>query len=637
MICRHTRSRIYSLSFVVLLAFLLYSSFLTAQNNKIDSLLKVITGLEGQPRNVTADTNLIEAYYSIADEHYMLEDRPAEQGYTKKAIDLATSMLVKPLISAELKRYALETEARGYGNIGSYYEDTGDDTKALEFYFKALRIDEGIDNKAGILRHLGNIAIAFNSIDESEKSIDYMYRALAVAKQMKSIGAEAEATLYSNLGSAYVEMENNDMALQYYTKSMEMFRKLKDTGTIAMILGNIGNVYGNFGDKKLNKGADPRKIPEYDTAVAYYKKSLALYEITGDKRNKAVHLASLGSLYRGMKKYPEAKERLLQSLELSEEINYLDGVMEANENLSRLYSDLGDPKKELGYYRNYILAKDSIFNIDNAKKNVELEMNFEFEKKAALQKNEHEKEVIALEAENQIQRTTRNFIILLAVMVLLLVIGGFAYFNNRKALQLREMYSQQLLISQEKERQRISKELHDSIGQNILFIKNQMLKNNDLRLMPAVDETLEEVRSISKDLYPNQLEKYGLVAAVDALAEKVKESSNVFVSYDLDAVDKELPPDKQINYYRIIQECVTNALKHADATALRISASKANGVLELVVQDNGKGFDKSILSEKAQRSFGLLNLEERVKYLKGKLVLETSPGKGTKYIFSIPS
>jgi signal transduction histidine kinase len=164
-----------------------------------------------------------------------------------------------------------------------------------------------------------------------------------------------------------------------------------------------------------------------------------------------------------------------------------------------------------------------------------------------------------------------------------------------------------------------------------------MIKNNDLRLMSSVDETLEEVRNISKDLYPNQLEKYGLIAAVDALAEKVKESSNVFVSFDLDAIDKNISADKQINFYRIIQECITNALKHAEASALRITASQMNGNLELVIQDNGKGFDKEILSKKAQLSFGLLNLEERVKHLKGKLILETSPGKGTKYIFSIPS
>jgi signal transduction histidine kinase len=620
---------------LVALCCFLFSSSLRAQNKRIDSLLMEIKKLEIQSGNVTADTNLIRAYYAIADEYYFLEDRVKEQNYTKKAVDFGALMLDRNATSTELKKYLLHKKAIGYGNIATYYKDISDYPKALDFYFKAMKIDEGIGNKEGLLRHLGNIAIAFNNLGEYQKAIDYTYRSLAIAKQLNF--TIDEATLYSNLGSGYVALENNVMALQYYNRAMEMFRNLKDTGTIAMILGNIGNVYGNFGDNKLDNGEDPKKISEYDTAVAYYKKSLGLYEITGDKRNKALHLGSLGSLYLSMKKYDDAKIMLFKSLELSEEIDDLDGIMETNKNLSQLYSDKGDSKKAFEYYKNYIIAKDSVFNEENTKKNVTIEMNFEFEKKNAIQMAEHEKEVIALEAENRIQKNTRNFIVLLAIMSLLLVASGFVYFNNRKALQLRELYSHQLLLSQEKERQRISKELHDSIGQNMLFIKNQMIKNNDLRLMSSVDETLEEVRNISKDLYPNQLEKYGLIAAVDALAEKVKESSNVFVSFDLDAIDKNISADKQINFYRIIQECITNALKHADASALRITASQMNGNLELVIQDNGKGFDKEILSKKAQLSFGLLNLEERVKHLKGRLILETSPGKGTKYIFSIPS
>jgi signal transduction histidine kinase len=154
--------------------------------------------------------------------------------------------------------------------------------------------------------------------------------------------------------------------------------------------------------------------------------------------------------------------------------------------------------------------------------------------------------------------------------------------------------------------------------------------------MPSVDETLEEVRNISKNLYPNQLEKYGLVAAVNSLAEKVKESSALFVSHDLDAFNENISSDTQIHIYRIIQECISNTLKHAEATAMRITANTVNGIINLVIQDNGKGIDKSILANKAQRSFGLLNLEERAKLLNGSFELVTAPGKGTKCVFTIP-
>ncbi|MCW3070743.1 MAG: hypothetical protein JWO44_633 [Bacteroidetes bacterium] len=615
--------------------FLLFTNSLPAQNKELDSLLKAMTALENGKRDITADTNLIETYNSISAEYYMLGDRSKEQAYSKKMMDLAILMLRRPDISAGLKTYLLHKEAAGYGDIGTYYSDVGDYPQSLEYYFKALKIDESIGNKVGILRHYGNISNTYSNLGESPKAIDYAFKTLAIAKLLHS--ADDEATVYITLGSTYNAMDNNYLALKYYAMALQIFGELKDTVSVAMTLGNTGDVYRILGDSKLHTAPDVRSIPEYAISAAYYKKALALFEYTSDIRSKSIHLSNLGLLYINMKRFGEAEKLLRQALQLAKDIDYPDGIQETDKNLSILYSASGDTEQAFEYYKNYIAARDSLFNEENTKQNVKAEMNYEFEKKEAAQKAEHEKEVIALEAENRIQKNSRNFIMLLGVMLLLLVASGFVYFNNRKALQLRQMYSQQLLLSQEKERQRVSKELHDSIGQNILFIKNQMIKNNDLRLMPAVDEALEEVRSISKDLYPNQLEKYGLVAAVDALAEKIKESSDIFVSYDLDVVDKELPPDKQINYYRIIQECVTNALKHADASALRISASKSNGMLELVVQDNGKGFDKGILSEKAQRSFGLLNLEERVKYLKGKLVVETSPGKGTKYIFSIPS
>jgi signal transduction histidine kinase len=628
-------SRINFFSLFVVFCCLLLSPVLPAQNKKIDSLKKEMIVLESIKGDITADSNLIEIYYSIADEYYKLENRLKELIYTKKGLDLTAEIIDLPTVSMELKEQLFANQATGYGNVGLYYDDIGDYPKSLTFYFKALKIDERMGNKKGMLFQLVNISTTYGNLGDQTKSIEYNFRALAIAKELNSI--VLENTIHGNIAAEYIAMKNYRMALKYFNIIRGRILDGKDTVEIINLFGNLGMLYKGLGDIKLHKGSNPKNIPDYDTAIVYYKKAFEINKIAGNKSIRATLLASLGSLFVNMKEYTQAKIMLLQSLTLSKELNDLRGVMEVNEHLSSLYSDLGDTKQSFEYYKDHIAARDSLFNIENAKKNVETEMNFEFEKKDAVQKAEHEKTVIALEAENKIQKNTRNFIVLLAVMSLLLVASGFVYFNSRKALQLRELYSQQLLLSQEQERQRISKELHDSIGQNILFIKNQMIKNNDLRLMPSVDATLEEVRSISKDLYPNQLEKYGLIAAVDALAEKVRESSNIFVSYDLDAIDKALSPDKQINYYRIIQECITNALKHADASALRISASQTNGTLELVVQDNGKGFDKEILSKKAQRSFGLLNLEERVKHLKGKLALETSPGNGTKYIFSIPS
>ena len=273
---------------------------------------------------------------------------------------------------------------------------------------------------------------------------------------------------------------------------------------------------------------------------------------------------------------------------------------------------------------------DSIRKVIQTKNGSEEEINLTSKKetfKAGYREKPQTKNTISL----------RNSIIIFAFMLLILATVSILYIQNRKKLYIQQQYSQRLLIAQEEEKDRISRELHNNIGQNILFIRNQMVKGQQTELLPAVDQTIREVRNISRDLYPTQLEKYGLTTAVDALIEGIQEHSEIFISHDLEVLDIDLSNNQKINYYRIIQECISNTLKYAEASALRISTeTKPNGI-ELTIQDNGKGFDKSILTRKSSRSMGMLNIEERVKSLKGKFELETSPGNGTRYTFLIPS
>ncbi len=614
--------------FFFFLALFTFSEKLAAQNKTPDPRLNKIHTLENGPRNVTTDTILIDTYGEMLDDSM-------DPGYIQRIIDLCTSNLQKPIVSNDLKMYFLDRQASGYGDLGYYSHDLGNYSKALVYYFKALKMYERINGKYGMMLMFNNIAVSYGDLNDHQKALQYHYKVLALARS--SHFSDEERVSYGNIGAEYSEMENFEMAIMYFTKCLRACGEVKDTGGTSMALGNIGMIYKDRGDRELKTGIAPALVTDYDTAVVYLKKSLLYNGITGDRTTSAAILSDLGSVYTSTKKYTEAKATLFKSLALAEELKSLSDIMKTNEEISLLYTALGDTKQAFEHYKKYIAAKDSIFNEANTKKSVETEMNYEFDKKEAIQKANHEKVVIGLEAQNRIQKNTRNFIIVLGVMLLLLVAAGFMFYNNRKSLELRKQYSQQLLISQETEKQRISKELHDSIGQNILFIRNQLVKNNDPRLMASVDETLEEVRNLSKDLYPNQLEKYGLIAAVEGLSEKVKASSNIFMSHDLEAFDKNSSPDKLINYYRIIQECVTNVIKHADAKALRISATKTGNAIELIIQDNGKGFDKQIIAKKSQRSFGLLNLEERVNYLKGSFEMETAPGKGTKYIFILPS
>lgn len=538
----------------------------------------------------------------------------SDKGENSKALDLYVQALdiwneLEASAAEENKNRIRIHKAKTLCNMGVVYTDLGDYPHALDYYFESLEIAEAIGYTSGAAMCLTNIGVVYTEQGYNDKSLDYYFQSLRLEQQAGNKSG-IEISL-GNIGSVYHEKGENEKSLEYYRQALAIAEELGDHDGTAIWLGNIGLAYEN--------------LKQTDTAFSYYFRALKFATEDGNSLTIATQLRSIGSLYVAVGQFEKGEKFLLDALALNEESEALDLVMEDEQELSELYAQMGKHELALVHYKAYTAAKDSVFSQVSAAQSVRSEMNYEFGKKQA----QHV-------AEQQLSKTVRNFIIAIALLLILTTVLLLRWRNNRKTILLREQHSHQLLIAQEKEKQRISKELHDSIGQNMLFIKNQLIKQNDTALLQSVSDTLEEVRNISKELYPNQLEKYGLVAAIEALAEKVQESSSMFVSHDLSGLSSNIPQEKQINYYRIVQECVSNAIKHSEATAMRITATSANGTIELIVQDNGKGFDTHELAGKAHTSFGMLNIEERVNYLKGKFELQTSPGNGTKFIFTLP-
>ena len=616
---------------------MLLSVLLSAQQN--DSL-RMVLALPDDTGKVTALNNLAyEIGHANSDSAILV---------SKQALQLAQDLNWD------------EGTGRSWHFLGLFHSNKGDNRKALDYYLNAMDIWERLesegeeDEKKRVPGHkwktLGNIGVVYMDMGDYPGALEYLFRALKVCE---AIGAKSgEAMWLGNIGVVYTEQGYADKALDYHFRSLEVEQELNNPTGIAITLGNIGSVYHDEGDygKSLgyfrrarvladsvgdrdgvaiwdgNIGMAYENLNMSDTALFYYFRALDIANETGNTSTIATQLRAIGGLYSDLGRYGEAEDYLMQALAMDKESGALLEILEDEKELSELFEKSGRPELALEHYKKYTAVKDSVYSEENAAQSVREEMNYTFEKREA----EHA-------AERRVAVITRNFIIVLAIMAVVMITLGLRWRNNRKSLRMKEQHSHQLLLAQEKEKQRISKELHDSIGQNMLFIKNQLIRQNDTTLLQSVSDTLEEVRNISKDLYPNQLEKYGLVAAIEALAEKVQESGAMFVSHDLSGFGADIPADKQINYYRIVQECVSNAVKHAEATALRITATAEAGMIELIVQDNGKGFDKNLLEEKAHTSFGMINMEERVNYLRGKFSLETAVGAGTKCVFTVPA
>jgi signal transduction histidine kinase len=470
-------------------------------------------------------------------------------------------------------------------------------------------------NKSTAYYYLG---ASYFQMSDHAKALDCYLKAKKAAIMSKKYIDTIKINL--EIGLEYVALNKHKKGLEILKKNIILAKKLYDEEIIGIGLDNLSNSFAEIGD--------------YENSLKY---QLELYNyprfLDSSLVTKVAHREHLSEIYIQLKKYDIAQKYVTQATKYAKELGSNDWLFDCYRNQSEIYEAKGDLKNALLFHQKFVSTKDSVY-----KKDYDVKMSA----MANLYELEHK--------ENQIEKLTffkklasakieRLYLLSLVLVLFLGLFAAYYYYKKINAEKiLQQQISHRLLQAQEDERQRISKELHDSVGQNILFLKNQLFAEvlDKAKLINTTDAALEEIRNISKNLYPNQLEKYGLIAAVDALAEEVKDASGIFVSSDMHGIDAVLNKNVKINFYRIIQEFVNNTIKHAEATSIRITAYQMEGNIVLTVQDNGKGFDKNELENKSNRSFGLINMEERVKMLKGKLSIESEPGKGTKSVFSIP-
>ena len=242
------------------------------------------------------------------------------------------------------------------------------------------------------------------------------------------------------------------------------------------------------------------------------------------------------------------------------------------------------------------------------------------------------------------------------VIAVLCVLGIFAFFYYRRISGLKrernaqQFFSKQLIETQERDRKRIAGELHDSLGQNLLIIKNgiEQYINSLIKKTESTDElselasvaldSINEVREISYNLHPHQLDKLGLKKAIMSGINKFAQSSNIEFITELAKINNLFPKEMEIHIFRIVQEALNNIVKHAAATEVIIHIKKTKKYLNIIIRDNGIGFDfkKHISDSKNVRGFGLTGIVERVKILKGYLVIDSEPRKGTALKIALP-
>lgn len=233
---------------------------------------------------------------------------------------------------------------------------------------------------------------------------------------------------------------------------------------------------------------------------------------------------------------------------------------------------------------------------------------------------------------------------LFVILFVLLFYKAYVHFRN---IEIEKQKLVNKFIQQQDENyRRVASELHDSLGQNLIVLNNDIMKILDFypvdskefeefnKINVLLSEAVDELRYISSNLYPNKIEKLGLKKAIESMAENAFGSSTIKLNLSVGEIDKIFSQDIELNLFRIIQECINNILKHSNAAEANINIHFYSGNMVAEITDNGIGFETKKLSGKP--GLGFDNVNYRTFFCGGSIKISSKPNNGTKIKLVIP-
>lgn len=221
----------------------------------------------------------------------------------------------------------------------------------------------------------------------------------------------------------------------------------------------------------------------------------------------------------------------------------------------------------------------------------------------------------------------------------------------RESENMLRFLSTRLFEAQDKERSRLSRELHDQLGHDLVLLKSRVhaleklleepqkeLKKECENIIGAIELIIENVRRISRDLMPSILEDLGLFASLQWLVESFSKRHAITVNLDMEDIDHLFSKESQVHLYRVFQETFTNIAKHAGAQYVTVEVKKDGDHISFMIKDDGKGFELSkILNRKFnEKGVGLMAMKERMHIMGGNFDVQSQPGSGTTITFFVP-
>ena len=528
--------------------------------------------------------------------------------------------------------------SKNYSLYGTIYQNKADYVNATLNFNKALNLAN--DTKQYVtISYCYRCLSKINLVQEkNEKALDYANK--AINYQPNNSNPREKAMAFLAVADYYGNINNFDSSERYYQQAYKILDSNKIEISKAWVLSLWAILYAE---------KEPIKTTEMMLKAQSIFDTLSPYSVYSSN-----NIGNLGEMFKTLAKsdslikligttnFPNTKSKLLEesasylkrALSIAQnKKNGLD-IYYASGNLAELLSMKGDYKAAFEYLIMSDTYKDSIFSQKN---------------KNAIAKLESEKEVLQLQATNK-QRAALNKILIGAAAALLFIgFLGYRNFRNKQVIQkqkITELEKEKQLLTvdamlkgQEEERSRLSKDLHDGLGGMLSGVKMSFSNMKENMIMDAantavfersitqLDNTIAELRKVAHNLMPEALVKFGLKTAVTDFCQSMQLSSKIKIICEQLGSERDLGNSANVNVYRIIQELVNNAVKHAQANQVLVQLTTSVNKVLITVEDDGKGFNIEDIEKAA--GIGYTNLKHRVAYLNGKIDINSKPNEGT--------
>lgn len=601
------------------------------ENEAVRYFLAGLNHFEKAPPSATLLARTTSILTELASVYANWKEYGLQEKYSKQALEIA------------IKQNDASTIFRTYMLMGHMYEQQYINTDkslpvrnlAERYYLKAINFylsHEGEIPFQSDLSYaainLANLYMRYYNDEQKQKAIQYAYLAIENAQKLEH---------FTQIASAYgiiaeIELKENKLsdAKAHLLKSLSEIVKdpLADEQILMNINLSLSEIYEREG--------------HLEDAIHYYKEYIRLFSAVYDteKMEQGRRLEAQFEV--------ERKEQRMLRMQLEAD------KKEQQINLMHI----------LGLQREQEL-QNSKLNEDNQRKELEL-VNLEADKQSQelrlsrMESQQRAQDILTVQNELSYKdKISRNYGILAASLFLLLLVLGYAFQQRSKTMRQKEelhhitlekerQHSKistltAMLEGQEQERGRLARDLHDGLGGllsgtkiNLSQVLGRIQSPERIEVeqsLAQLDSAVNELRRVAHNLMPDLLKKYGLEESLSDYATRMTnpdlEVSTQFLHYT-----ERLNEEQQLIIYRIIQELVNNAVKHAEANHILIQVVEEEHKLSVTVEDNGRGFDVHLAQ--AKKSAGLLNVQSRISFLKGNLDIQSSPSLGTTVEIDFP-